>query len=59
MELYNTLGERLNIVARGKQPAGTYTYPIDINQMGLKGGVYFINLTINNTLLTQRIVVIE
>ncbi len=59
IEMYNALGEEVTRIYKGKQQKGNYSYTLDARHLGLKNGVYILNLRMKNSVFTQRIVIIE
>ena len=55
LDVYNVLGIRINSIVSGKQTTGNYKY----NLNNLNTGVYFITLSVDKNVSTQRVIVIE
>ena len=55
LEVYNVLGTKINTIINCRQQAGEHKY----NLNNLNSGVYFITLTIDKEVSTQRVIVIE
>ncbi|MGZ4059621.1 MAG: T9SS type A sorting domain-containing protein, partial [Bacteroidia bacterium] len=55
LDVYNILGTRINTLTSGKQQAGDYKYTLN----NLNTGVYFVTLSVNKNVTTQRVIVIE
>ncbi|HEY0030078.1 MAG TPA: T9SS type A sorting domain-containing protein [Bacteroidia bacterium] len=55
LEVYNVLGSKISTLANGKQTAGNHQY----NLNDLRAGVYFVTLTVNDNVATQRVIVME
>ncbi len=57
VELYNAIGAKVKSVFAGLQTEGKQNLAIDISKDGLSNGVYFVNVSIDGNITSQRIVV--
>lgn len=58
-EITNMFGQVLRTIPTRKQPEGKNIFILNIEQLNLSGGVYFISIINENKKYTQRIVVLE
>jgi hypothetical protein len=56
LEIYNALGQRLAMLPRMHQSAGTYLYQLHAADYGLPPGVYTLRMTLGEQTFNQRIV---
>jgi hypothetical protein len=59
IEIINTIGQKVQSVYNGKQTSGTYSFTVDVHQLGLSEGVYFIKFETEHTVKLERIVVLK
>lgn len=48
LEVYNILGEKVQVLDKGMKPAGNYSYVFSAKKMNYSSGVYFVKLTVGN-----------
>jgi hypothetical protein len=48
LEVYNILGEKVQILDKGMKQAGTYTYDFSARKLDHSAGIYFVKLTVGN-----------
>ena len=48
LEVYNTLGEKVQTLNNSQKQAGTYKYTFSAKNLNLSGGMYFVKLTVGN-----------
>ncbi len=48
LEVYNTLGEKVQILDNSQKQAGTYKYTFSAKNLNLSSGMYFVKLTTGN-----------
>ncbi len=56
MEVYSTIGEKVQTLTAQNYSAGTYTFTFGAKQQGYAAGVYFVKTTINGKMKVSRIV---
>lgn len=56
LAVYNTLGEKVADLVNQYQSAGDYQVQLFSDEFGLSQGVYYVNLQIDNRLVTKKIV---
>ena len=59
VEVFNTLGEKIETLVNANQPGGEYKYRFSAGERGNSAGVYFVKLTVNGRFIIKRIVEIE
>ena len=57
LEVFNMLGQRVQLVMEGTQPPGTHILPIDLGGQGT--GVYILRMTTESRRLTEPLVVVR
>jgi PKD repeat protein len=57
--LMDMTGRKLNSICNAEQAAGNYTYEIDAASINLRSGVYFVNVMVNGSSITRRIIKVE
>lgn len=57
--IYNTLGEKVAELMNEKKSAGIVKYLISLEEHNLTHGVYFLNLTVGENTITQKLIYIE
>ncbi|MCK5520703.1 MAG: T9SS type A sorting domain-containing protein, partial [Candidatus Marinimicrobia bacterium] len=55
--LYNQLGQRVQIINDSKQSIGNYHFTIGHSQ--LSSGIYFLRISVDETLSVQKIVLVK
>lgn len=55
LELYNLLGERISVLAKGKETIGWHNVEVDFNSLSLAEGAYFVKLTTQNHAATLKV----
>ncbi len=58
-ELYNIIGEKIHSIKKGVQEMGHYEFNVNIKDIGLKSGVYIMQLKTQNKLAAIRIVQLD
>lgn len=48
LEVYNILGEKIQVLDNGKKQNGTYTYTFSAKKLNYSAGVYFVKLSVGN-----------
>jgi hypothetical protein len=56
LEIFNSIGERIEILVNDSQKDGEYKYAFSAEEKGLSKGVYFVKLTINKKTTILKIV---
>ena len=56
LEVYNLLGEKIEILANEKQTEGEHSFEFNSKEKGYSNGIYLIKLTANEEQLLKRIV---
>lgn len=56
LEVFNILGEKIQILDKGQKQAGTYSYSFNAKKLNYSSGIYFIKLTTDNKTDVLRIV---
>lgn len=59
IQLVDVLGKKLMEINNKEQSEGDYTISISKQSLGLKSGIYFIKLTVNNNSITKKLIVTE
>lgn len=59
IEVRNSLGQVVTTLSAVKTSAGSYQEEIDFESLGAKAGVYFVNVTIDNSTSSHRLVYIK
>jgi hypothetical protein len=61
LRVYNVLGLEVAILVNGRQEAGSYTVPFDINKgtFNLSSGVYFYRLEAGSFVSTKKLILIK
>ncbi len=59
LELYNLLGERISVLAKGKETIGWHNVEVDFNSLSLGEGAYFVKLTTQNHAATLKVINIK
>ncbi len=57
--ILNNTGKEVLSAKLGKQEAGSHTYQVNADQKGMKSGLYFVKLILDDTVLTEKIVAVE
>ena len=57
IHVYNTIGQRVATLVNSHQPAGTYQ--VDFNAAHLASGIYFVRLSTQSVVLTQKVSLIK
>jgi hypothetical protein len=57
IHVYNTIGQRVATLVNGYQSSGTYQ--VDFNAGHLTSGIYFVRLSTENALITQKVSLIK
>jgi len=56
IEFFNSLGELVKLIADEEQNEGSYKYQFSAKENGYSQGVYYLKLTIDNDVITKRLV---
>jgi len=56
IEVYNVVGEKINVITKGIQMSGSYKYKFSANELGYSEGIYYIKFFINGTSFTEKLV---
>lgn len=56
LEVYNAVGAKVAELVNQYQNAGSYSFQLSPNEFELSQGVYYVNLQIDNKLITKKIV---
>ncbi len=56
LEVYNLLGEKVQILDQGRKQKGTHTYTFSAKQLNYSSGVYFLKLNTENKTSTIKII---
>lgn len=48
LEVYNMLGEKIQVLDKGMKQAGNYTYNFSAKKLNQSSGIYFVKLTVGN-----------
>ncbi|MCK6650452.1 MAG: T9SS type A sorting domain-containing protein, partial [Bacteroidia bacterium] len=59
VEVVDILGKKVADVVSANQPEGDYSFNISKSDLNLNSGIYFIRLSVNNTIVTNKLVVTE
>ena len=57
VNLFDATGREISSLVNGSQTKGNYTFSINKSLLGLSAGIYFVKLNINNTVITQKLIV--
>jgi hypothetical protein len=57
LEMYNVLGQRVDVVADGFKPAGEYSYSVNMDQFA--SGVYFYTLRQGAKEITRKMLLLK
>jgi len=57
--ILNNTGKEVLTKKLGRQEAGNHSYQVNAEQQGMKSGLYFVKLILDNTILTEKIVAVE
>lgn len=56
IELFNTVGQKVNTLVNSAMPAGSHTLTLDFKEQNLTSGIYFIKLTHGEKSLMIRVI---
>lgn len=56
LEVFNIYGKRIKVIEQGNLPRGLYKYAFSAKDAGYSTGVYVLRLTVNNRIITQRLI---
>ncbi|MBN8697240.1 MAG: T9SS type A sorting domain-containing protein [Bacteroidetes bacterium] len=59
VEVVDILGKKVADVVSANQPEGDYSFNVSKSDLNLNNGIYFIRLSVNNTIVTNKLVVTE
>lgn len=57
MEVFNIVGEKVTVLENGMEQAGTHTTNINVAELNLNSGIYFIVLTAGQITETRKLIV--
>jgi PKD repeat protein len=58
-QLVDVLGKKVMDISTANQPEGDYSIVLSKENMGLRNGIYFVKLTIDNNTITKKLVISE
>lgn len=56
LEVFNVLGEKIQVLDKGEKHSGTYTYNFSAKALNYPSGIYFIRLINGNNLTTLKVI---
>lgn len=56
MEVYNSVGQKIETLVKATQDQGEYNYPFNASEKQLEEGIYFVKMTVNGKTTMKRIV---
>lgn len=59
LEVVDVLGKKVAEVINSNQTEGDYNFTISKSEYSLKNGIYFVRLTVNNAVVTRKLVITE
>lgn len=59
VQVYNAVGQSVQTLAQGIQPAGVYNYNFSAKKLGMDAGVYFVKISIDGKTTMKKIVEIK
>ncbi len=59
IEVYNSLGKLVSTIVDEKQKAGSYNYVFSASDLGYSQGVYFLRMTLDNIVITKRLIEVK
>ena len=59
LEVVDVLGKKVAELTNGSQPEGEYTFSISKEAQGLRNGIYFVRLSIDNESTTQKLIITQ
>jgi hypothetical protein len=59
LEVVDVLGKKIGEVINANQVEGDYSFSISKANYNLKNGIYFVRLTVNNAVVTRKLVITE
>ncbi len=59
LEVFNTIGQKIETLANGSQQAGNYKYNFNAKEKGYDAGVYFVKITVNGKSIMKKIIEVK
>lgn len=59
IDIYNTLGQKIEVIENNEQQIGEYKYNFNFKEKGLQNGVYFVKFTVDDKSLMQIILLTQ
>ncbi|MFC2111163.1 immunoglobulin domain-containing protein [Bacteroidota bacterium] len=59
VEVYNMIGERINVLVDKKQMTGVYKYQFSAQDLGHSTGLYFLRIQINDRVFTKKLIEVK
>jgi|GEM_PF-2145019 len=59
VEVFNAIGQKVETLASGSQPAGNYRYDFSAKKLGMEAGVYFVKINIDGRITMKKIVEVK
>ncbi|MBL0330844.1 MAG: T9SS type A sorting domain-containing protein [Bacteroidetes bacterium] len=59
IEIYNTIGQKIETIVDGKQSAGEYKYTFSAKENGYDAGIYFVKFMIDGKTTMKRIIEVK
>lgn len=59
LELFNLLGEKVNVLVNEYKEVGTYNFALDMNRYNLPSGIYIYKLHSDNSIIAKKLVYIK
>ncbi|MBL4586996.1 MAG: T9SS type A sorting domain-containing protein, partial [Flavobacteriales bacterium] len=59
IDLYDVAGRKINALYSGTQPQGMFSQTFDTDQTGLPVGIYFINISVNDAIISRKLILTE
>lgn len=59
IEVFNTIGQKIETIVSGNQQAGDYKYSFNSKEKGYDAGIYFVKITVNGKSIMKKIVEIK
>ena len=56
IELFNSLGQKIHTVVNEKQPVGIYNRSLNIEELNISKGIYFLRLYLNDEKFTYKLI---
>ncbi|RLD41710.1 MAG: hypothetical protein DRI86_12920, partial [Bacteroidetes bacterium] len=59
IEVYSSLGKLVSVIVDDNQKAGLYKYKFSARNLGYSQGVYYLKMTLDNEVITKRIIEVK